>query len=231
MRRVLLHAIINGMPSHTISVRGILFDMDGVLISSTAADERCWLQWAKHHKMEGAFSLQSTHGRRALDTLRAIRPDLDPVVEQRRLEDYDAEDHGGLIILPGVQKLLASLPADRWTIVTSATTRLLEGRLNFAALPTPAVLVSAENVANGKPHPEPYLTGADLLGFAPADCLVIEDSPAGIASGKAAGCKVLAVLSSHSQSELPEADWFVTSLEQVSAALETDGTLSIRLEV
>ena len=231
MRCSLSHAMINRMPSHTISVRGILFDMDGVLISSTAADERCWLRWAKHHKMEGTFSLQSTHGRRALDTLRAIRPDLDPVIEQRRLEDYDAEDHSGLIILPGVQKLLASLPADRWTIVTSATVRLLEGRLNFAALPVPAVLVSADKVANGKPHPEPYLTGAKFLGLMPADCLVIEDSPAGVASGKAAGCKVLAVLSSHSQAELIGADWFVASLEQVTATLEADGMLSIRLEV
>jgi mannitol-1-/sugar-/sorbitol-6-phosphatase len=224
------HAIIRKMSSHTISVRGILFDMDGVLISSTAADERCWLRWAKHHSMEGTFSLQSTHGRRALDTLRAIRPDLDPVIEQRRLEDYDAEDHSGLIILPGVEQLLASLPADRWTIVTSATVRLLEGRLNFAGLPIPAVLVPAEKVDNGKPHPEPYLTGAKLLGFTAADCLVIEDSPAGIASGKAAGCKVLAVLSSHTQAELTGADWFVDSLDQVTAEQLPDGSLRIHFE-
>jgi mannitol-1-/sugar-/sorbitol-6-phosphatase len=219
------------MPSLTITVRGILFDMDGVLISSTGADERCWLRWAKHHGMEGTFALQSTHGRRALDTLHALRPDLDPVIEQRRLEDYDAEDHRGLIILPGVETLLASLPADRWTIVTSATVRLLEGRLGYAKLPMPAVLVSADIVANGKPHPEPYLTGAKLLGLAAADCLVIEDSPAGVASGKAAGCRVLAVLSSHPQSELTAADWFVASLEQVSVASQPDGTLGIRLDI
>ena len=204
--------------------------MDGVLISSTSADERCWLQWAKHHHMEGSFSLQSTHGRRGIDTLRALRPDLDANVELRRLEDYDAEDHSGLIILPGVEKLLASLPADRWTIVTSATTRLLEGRLSYAGLPIPAVLVPAEKVANGKPHPEPYLTGAKLLGLAPTDCLVMEDSPAGVASGKAAGCRVLGLLSSHTQAELNGADWFVASLEQVTAAPQRDGTLNIRLD-
>jgi mannitol-1-/sugar-/sorbitol-6-phosphatase len=218
------------MASITILVRGILFDMDGVLISSTGADERCWLRWARHHKMEGTFSLQSTHGRRAVDTLRALRPDLDPVIEQRRLEDYDAEDYSGLVILPGVEKLLASLPADRWTIVTSATTRLLEGRLQHAGLPIPKVLVPAERVANGKPHPEPYLAGAKLLGFAPADCLVIEDSPAGVASGKAAGCLVLAVLSSHTQSELTGADWFVASLEQVTADPQPDGAIAIALD-
>ena len=217
------------MPTHTITVRGILFDMDGVLISSTGADERCWLRWAKHHHMEGTFSLQSTHGRRALDTLRALRPDLDPVIEQRRLEDYDAEDHSGLIVLPGVEKLLASLPADRWTIVTSATVRLLQGRLGYANLPMPPALVSADKVTNGKPHPEPYLTGAKLLGLAPADCLVIEDSPAGVASGKAAGSKVLAVLSSHPQSELTGADWYVASLEQVTAVTQPDGTLRMYL--
>jgi mannitol-1-/sugar-/sorbitol-6-phosphatase len=94
----------------------------------------------------------------------------------------------------------------------------------------PAVLVSADNVANGKPHPEPYLTGAKLLGLAPADCLVIEDSPAGVASGKTAGCRVLAVLSSHPQSELTAADWFVGSLEQVTAVPQPDGTLSIHLD-
>jgi sugar-phosphatase len=214
----------------TITVRGILFDMDGVLISSTGADERCWLRWARHHAMEGTFSLQSTHGRRALDTLRAIRPDLDPVVEQRRLEDYDAEDYSGLIILPGVERLLASLPPERWTIVTSATTRLLEGRLNHAGLPIPEVLVPAEKVANGKPHAEPYLRGAELLGLAPADCLVIEDSPAGVASGKAAGCRVLAVLSSHTQPELTDADWSVASLEQVTVLPSLDGNLELRLE-
>ncbi|HEX6495849.1 MAG TPA: HAD-IA family hydrolase [Acidobacteriaceae bacterium] len=219
------------MPTQTITARGILFDMDGVLISSTGADERCWLRWAKHHNMEGAFSLQSTHGRRALDTLRILRPDLDPVIEQRRLEDYDAEDHSGLIVLPGVEKLLASLPADRWTIVTSATVRLLRGRLSYAKLPMPAALVSADIVANGKPHPEPYLAGAKLLGLAPADCLVIEDSPAGVASGKAAGCKVLAVLSSHPQSELTAADWFVASLEQVTVIPEPEGALSIHLRL
>ncbi|MGA9720432.1 MAG: HAD-IA family hydrolase, partial [Acidobacteriaceae bacterium] len=139
--------------------------------------------------------------------------------------DYDAEDYSGLIILPGVEKLLASLPADRWTIVTSATVRLLEGRLRHAGLPIPKALVPAEHVANGKPHPEPYLTGAKLLNLAPADCLVIEDSPAGVASGKAAGCSVLAVLSSHTQAQLPGADWYIQSLEQVASERQNDGNL------
>jgi mannitol-1-/sugar-/sorbitol-6-phosphatase len=93
------------------------------------------------------------------------------------------------------------------------------------------VLVPAESVMNGKPHPEPYLTGAKLLGLAAADCLVIEDSPAGVASGKAAGSRVLAVLSSHTQEQLPGADWYVQSLEQVAAAAQPDDMLGIRLDI
>jgi sugar-phosphatase len=217
------------MPTQTITVRGILFDMDGVLISSTDADERCWMRWARHHGMEGRFSLQSTHGRRAIDTLRDLRPDLDPEPELRRLEGYDAEDHSGLIVLPGVKRLLASLPPDRWTIVTSASTRLIEERMRYAGLPLPPVLVSAETVANGKPHPEPYQAGARLLGLPPQDCLVIEDSPAGVASGKAAGCRVLAVLTSHASEELTAADWQVRSLEQVTATTNADGTIALHL--
>jgi sugar-phosphatase len=217
------------MPTHTISVRGILFDMDGVLISSTGADERCWMRWAGHHGMEDRFSLQSTHGRRAIDTLRDLRPDLDPEPELRRLEDYDAEDHSGLVILPGVQRLLASLPPDRWTIVTSATTRLIEERVRYAGLPLPSTLVSAEAVGKGKPHPEPYQSGAHLLGVPPEDCLVIEDSPAGVASGKAAGCRVLAVLTSHASEELTAADWQVRSLDQVTATVAADGSVIIQL--
>lgn len=214
-----------------LTTRGVLFDMDGVLISSTGADERCWIRWARYHGMEGTFSPESTHGRRAVDTLRVLRPNLDPVVELRRLEDYDAEDHSGLVVLPGVEKLLASLPADRWTIVTSATVRLLEGRLRHTGLPIPKLLVPADHVAHGKPHPEPYLTGAKLLGLSPADCLVVEDSPAGVASGKAAGSRVLAVLSSHTREQLRGADWYVRSLDQVGAVLRQDGMLHICLEL
>jgi mannitol-1-/sugar-/sorbitol-6-phosphatase len=219
------------MPTPIITVRGILFDMDGVLISSTGADERCWMQWARHHGMEGSFSLQSTHGRRAIDTLRDLRPDLDPEPELRRLEAYDAEDYSGLIVLPGVKRLLDSLPADRWTIVTSATTRLLKGRVRHAGLPVPTMLVPAEAVANGKPHPEPYLAGARMLGLKPRDCLVIEDSPAGVASGKAAGSRVLAVLTSHASEELTAANWQVRSLEHVTAAVNGDGSLTIELAI
>jgi sugar-phosphatase len=207
--------------------RGILFDMDGVLISSTGADERSWQRWARLREMEETFSIQATHGRRTVDTVRALRPDLNPLEELRILEDYDAEDRRGLLVLPGVLPLLAALPLETWAIVTSASDRLMISRLTFAGVPIPPVFVTAERVVHGKPHPEPYEAGARLLGFSPAECLVIEDAPAGIAAGKAAGCKVLAVASSHDKRELGAADWIVPSLTEVTVEVEANGLLLV----
>ncbi|CAN5482613.1 HAD family hydrolase [soil metagenome] len=213
----------------TFQTQAILFDMDGVLISSTAADERSWLRWAVLHGMESTFSMQSTHGRRAVDTLAALRPDLDPAVEVAILEDFDAEDLNGILILPGVERLLASLPANRWTIVTSASHRLMVNRLGHAGLPSPRTIITADMVVHGKPHPEPYLAGARALDLDPKDCLVIEDAPAGVAAGKAAGCKVLAVLTSHTAEDLVGADWIIPNLDYVSVVVGADG-LEIHLE-
>ena len=211
----------------TLYARAILFDMDGVLVDSTASDERCWLRWAQLHGMEGTFSLHATHGRRAVDTIRALRPDLDPYAELRRLEDFDAEDTTGTSALPGAITLLANLPPTAWAIVTSAPSRLAKSRLHVAGIPLPHHLISADDVAHGKPHPEPYELGAKQLGLAPSDCLVIEDSPAGIQSAKAAGCQTLAVLTSHAIDALAAADWIVPSLDHVAALPAPNKMLAI----
>ena len=211
----------------TLQVSGILFDMDGVLISSTAADERTWKRWARLHAMEDSFSIHATHGRRTVDTVKALRPDLDPLEQLSLLESYDAEDRDGLLVLPGVQALLSGLPLDKWAIVTSASGPLMRSRLVFADVPIPPVVVTAEMVLHGKPNPEPYTLGAKLLGFSPAECLVIEDAPAGINAGKEAGCRVLAVASSHHADELSKADWVIPSLTEVMVAHRTDGSLTV----
>lgn len=213
-----------------VQVRGVLFDMDGVLISSTSSDERCWRRWARLRGVESTFSIQAAHGRRVVDTVLAARPDLDPIVEVRILEDFDSEDHEGLRVFPGVTSLLASLPQDRWTIVTSASERLMRNRLGAAGIPLPTRVVVSDRVTHGKPHPEPYEAGARLLGLSPADCLVIEDAPAGVKAGKAAGCRVLAVLSSHTAEELAGADWIVPSIEHVIACPAPDGSIHIHLK-
>ena len=213
----------------TIHTQALLFDMDGVLISSAGADERCWLQWARLHGMEADFDTRVTHGRRSIDTIHMLRPDLDAVEQVRILEEFDAEDSDGLCVLPGVLPLLASLPPERWAVVTSASERLMRQRLGAAGVPIPANIVTADHVRNGKPHPEPYATGARLLGVEPAACVVIEDAPAGVASARAAGCRVLAVLTSHLREDLVGADWIVPSPACVRAGIADSGAIELRL--
>jgi sugar-phosphatase len=198
-----------------IETEGLLFDMDGVLISSIGSVNRCWRRWAALYDVPDAASFDVPHGVRALDIVKSLRPDIDPAEGLRVIEDLELEDTDGLQVLPGVRELLASIPADRWAIVTSATRRLLLGRLRVAGLPVPERLISADMVERGKPHPEPYLRGAALLGFAPADCVVVEDAPPGIGAGRAAGCRVLGVLGTHALAELHQADWIVDSLASV----------------
>ena len=203
-------------------MRGILFDMDGVLVSSIGSVNRCWRRWAAIYGIPGAETYQVPHGQRAIDIVRSLRPDIDPIKGLRVIEDMEIEDTADLKVLPGVPALLARLPLERWAIVTSATRRLLLGRLEAAGLPVPLRIISADMVERGKPDPEPYRRGAGLLGFAPADCIVIEDAPAGVGAGKAAGCRVLAVLGTHTPAELHRADWITPSLADVAIELRTD---------
>ncbi len=207
--------------------QGLLFDMDGVLISSIGSVVRCWRQWASLYDVPDASTYEVPHGRRAIDIVRDLRPDIDAEAGLRAIEDLELADTADLTVLPGVKSLLSSLPPDRWTIVTSATRRLLLGRLAAAGLPVPERLVSAESVTHGKPAPEPYVRGAALLGFAPADCIVVEDAPSGVGAGIAAGCRVLGVLGTHSPADLHQADWIAPSLDHVLVTATPQG-LSLR---
>jgi sugar-phosphatase len=197
--------------------------MDGVLVSSIGAAERGWRRWAERYGIPNAARLEVPHGRRAIDIVRMLRPDIDPQEGLRVIEDLEIEDVADLRVLPGVNRLLAGLPAERWAIVTSATRRLLLARLAAAGLPIPARIITGEMVERGKPDPEPYRRGAELLGFRPEECVVVEDAPSGVMAGKAAGCRVLAVLGTESVEALREADWVVGSLEGVIARSGTDG--------
>jgi mannitol-1-/sugar-/sorbitol-6-phosphatase len=197
----------------SVAAKGILFDMDGVLISSIASVRRCWRRWAKMHGVPNADEYEVPHGMRAIEIVRSLRPDIDAQAGLRVIEDMEVEDVADLQVLPGVKALLESLPPERWAIVTSSTSRLLLVRLQAAGLPVPGRIISADMVERGKPDPEPYRRGAELLGFAAAECLVVEDAPSGVDAGKAAGCRVLGVLGTHSREELHKADWVVASLE------------------
>jgi sugar-phosphatase len=205
-----------------VECKGLLFDMDGVLISSIGAVNRCWRRWAEHYAVPNADKFVVRHGTRAFEILMELRPDFTP--EQaaeglRLIEDMEIEDVSDLKVLPGVRELLGSLPPERWTIVTSATRRLMVGRMKAAGLPQPEKLIAGDDVVHGKPHPEPYMTGAKLLGFSSAECIVVEDAPSGVGSGKAAGSRVLGVLGTHSAKDLfaAGADWVTESLVDVKA--------------
>jgi mannitol-1-/sugar-/sorbitol-6-phosphatase len=206
-----------------IAAKGILFDMDGVLINSIGSVVRCWQRWAAMYDVPDAAHYEVPHGTRAIDIVKLLRPDIDPQEGLRVIEDLEMEDMADLTVLPGVKTLLESLPPERWAIVTSATRRLLLGRLAQAGLPVPERIISGDMVERGKPDPEPYRRGAELLGFRPEECVVVEDAPSGVGAGIAAGCRVLGVLGTHSLDELDAASWVVSSLEELVVTVRVDG--------
>ncbi|MBS1821938.1 MAG: HAD-IA family hydrolase [Acidobacteria bacterium] len=196
-----------------VEAKGLLFDMDGVLISSIGSVSRSWRKWAKMYDVPDPDNYEVPHGMRAIEIVKSLRPDMDPYEGLRVIEDIEVDDTEDLKVLPGVKALLESLPPDRWAIVTSATKRLTVERLKVAGLPLPERLITADMVERGKPDPEPYMRGAALLGFSSAECVVVEDAPSGVGAGKAAGSRVLGVIGTHTLEELDQADWVVGSME------------------
>jgi mannitol-1-/sugar-/sorbitol-6-phosphatase len=209
----------------SIHTQGLLFDMDGVLVSSIGSVNRCWRQWCERYGIPNPDKFDVPHGKRAVDIIRMLKPEFNErqVAEALRvIEDMEIEDTADLTVLPGVAALLKSLPLERWAIVTSATWRLMIGRLKAAGLPIPERIIAGDMVERGKPDPEPYRRGAGLLGFSPADCIVVEDAPSGVGAGLAAGCRVLGVLTTHTLHQLQQATWIVGSLEDVAATVTHD---------
>jgi sugar-phosphatase len=205
-----------------VRTKGLLFDMDGVLISSLGSVERSWQTWAERHGLDVRETIKTAHGMRAIETVRKLKPDVDHLAELKVIEDLEVEDNEGLAVLEGVLSILESVPQKFWTIVTSATERLARSRLAFAGIRVPQHIITADMVKEGKPHPEPYIRGAKILGRAPEDCIVIEDSTSGAKAGHAAGCKVLATTFSHTIQQLTAADWIVESLARVKITVLPD---------
>lgn len=202
-----------------VTTKGILFDMDGVLISSIGSVNRCWRQWAKMYDVPDADNYQVPHGVRAIELIRSLRPDIDANEGLRVIEDIEIADTHDIKVLPGARELLSSLPKSRWSIVTSATRRLLLARLEAVGLPVPDHIISADMVSRGKPDPEPYRRGAELLHLRPDECIVIEDAPSGVSSGLAAGSRVIGVIGTQTADDLHEATWRVRSLQSMNPAI------------
>lgn len=199
----------------TLECEALLFDLDGVLVDSGASTERAWRLWVDKHELNAEEILKIAHGRRTVETVQLVAPHLSAEDEAAILEDIEVEDIAGIGAIPGAAELLRALPAERWAVVTSGTRKLATTRLRQMSLPMPRVLVSAEDVANGKPEPECYLKAAQLLDVTPEDCLVIEDAPAGIDAAHAAGMRVIALTTTHSAEDISAAEVCTQSLEQV----------------
>ena len=198
------------MPS--LGCRAVLLDLDGVLVDSRRCIELVWQTWARERGLDYRPFLDIAHGRRTSETVRLAAPDLDPKVEARALDKLEEAETRGLEPGQGAAALIAALGDGRWAVVTSGNRAVATLRLRTAGLPIPRVFVTADDVRRGKPDPEPYLLAARLLGLAPSDCVVVEDSPTGLAAGKAAGMPVVAVLTTHGPDALAAADARVASL-------------------
>ena len=213
----------------------MLFDMDGVLLDSTPAVARVWNGWAIEHGFNPAEVVRAAHGRPSLTTIREYLPGSDYEAENREVERREIADLDGVAPLPGAVELLQALPPERWAVVTSCTRPLAQVRIRAGGLPRPRFFITSDDIENGKPAPEPYLKAAQLLGFAPSDCVVIEDAPAGVRSGKAAGCRVIAVCTTMPEAELRSAgaDWLVEDCSAITllAGEHGKGKLALTLRV
>jgi sugar-phosphatase len=218
-----------------IRCSALLFDLDGVLIDSTPAVARVWHRWAVEHGLDPETVVRMAHGRPSRTTIRELLPnDIDIDREDREVERREMEDLDGVVLLPGARQLLNILPPERWTIATSCTRPLAEVRLRAAGLPIPKTMITSSDVKIGKPDPEPYLKAAAKLGFAASDCIVVEDAPAGVRAGKAAGARVIAFLTTMIRRDLEDAgaDWIVQNCADIAVPNgASDGGLQLRLSL
>jgi sugar-phosphatase len=210
------------------TTKAILFDMDGVLVDSAPAVERVWRTWAIAHGLDPGTVVEQAHGRRSVETIRVVAPAMNAEQENIQVERMEIADKEGVTALAGAAQILRRLPPDRFAIVTSATRPLAVARLGYAGLPVPKNMVTADDVIHGKPWPEPYLKGAALLRIAPSDCLVFEDTPAGIASAQAAGMRVVAIGNTYPADELHAAATHMASLQDVRIEVR-QGTIVVEL--
>ncbi len=212
-----------------VQCAAVLFDLDGVLIDSTRAVARVWRRWAEERGFDPTHVAHIAQGRPSIATIRELLPQADHAAENLIVERREMEDLEGVVACAGARELLAVLPAERWALVTSSTRALAEVRLRAAGLALPQRVVTGSDVSQGKPHPEPFLKAAGMLGVAAAECLVVEDTPAGIQAGKAAGARVLALRTTMAQAVLQAAgpDWIAGNCVAIRLADQAAGRLRL----
>jgi mannitol-1-/sugar-/sorbitol-6-phosphatase len=210
------------MEARELRCRSILFDLDGVLVDSAERVEKTWREWAARHQLDAELVISAAHGRRAVETVALVAPDLDADAELRALETSEATNSDGIYEIPGARDLLEQMPPRRWAIVTSGIRAVAEFRIRHTRLPPPAVMICADEISRGKPDPEGYLAAAEQLGVSPADCVVIEDAPPGIEAAKAAGMRAIAIATTYPPDRLGGADVVVARLADLSVATVGD---------
>jgi sugar-phosphatase len=202
----------------------ILFDLDGVLVDSAACVERTWRNWALSHHLEPERVIAVAHGRRALETVQMLVPDLSSEAELAALAASESTTTEGVLEVPGARALLRRLPVTNWAIVTSGIRAVATFRLTHTNLPQPAVMFCADDVQRGKPDPEGYLSAAQRLGFAPHECVVVEDAPAGLEAAKAAGMRSIAVLGTYGAGDLALADYTIRDVTGMTVSVGRGST-------
>jgi len=212
----------------TFSCSAILFDLDGVLCDSTRQVDREWREWAARKGVDGDAVMAIAHGVRTVEVIGRVAPHLDAAAEAAAIENHEAHDQRGVVVMPGAADLVKSIPSGRWGVVTSGSRLLATNRLRHCGLPVPEVMVTSDDVVNGKPHPEPYLMGAEQLGFRPEECLVIGGAPAGIESARAGGMKVIAITSTYPAEAVEHADVVIGKLAQIQVSLNGTGSLVVK---
>lgn len=222
------------MPSRTLlACDAVLFDLDGVLIDSTAVVERHYRRFALRHGLDADALIADLHGRRMADIIAAALPGLRGQAladECARFEAAEAADVTDLAVIPGAAGLTHELKGRPWAIVTSGTAPVANRRLEAAGIATPPALITGELVGSGKPSPDPYLLAAERLGVDPTRCVVVEDAPAGVEAGLAAGASVIGVATTVGAEELSAAHHVVDVLARLSTASGDDGAWSIVID-
>jgi sugar-phosphatase len=199
------------------SPAAILADLDGTLVDSVASSERAWGALARRRGLDEDETHRFAMGRPTRETIALLVPEDERVAEQAQVDRDEVDDAGSVIAYPGAAELLAGpIPV---AIVTSGSTELATARLRGAGLEVPEVMITADSITNGKPHPEPFLLGAEALGVEPGRCLVLEDAPPGIESARAAGMAVVAFRTTHPEAELEGATVLLDSLAEAVARL------------
>jgi sugar-phosphatase len=200
-----------------------LFDMDGTVLNSIAAAERIWAAWAVRHGVDVETFLPTIHGVRAIDTITRLNlPGVDAEAQAAFITEAEIEDVEGIVEIPGAAAFLNSLPKDRWAMVTSAPRDLALRRMAAAAIPEPAVMITAEDVKSGKPDPAGYLLAAKRLGLDARDCLIFEDATVGIQAAEAAGAALMIITTTH-QHPLETAHATLASYADIRVAIDSNG--------